>query len=1062
MTDGSGAGHLRSGDASGARRDSASTDGVGVELTGILDAVDVPIIVVSRDCKLVRFNGAAAEVLGLTPADHRRRLCDIEVLAGAEELEMLCAQVIADASPCRREIRNGDRRFLLRFAPYSGGSGQVEGAVLTFTNVTAFRASLEQAIYEREYTKAILNTVIDPLVVLDSSLRVQTANRAFYLMFGASRDKTQGVPLCDLGDGDLGDGDLGDADWKASELWASLGAIVTGDGEFRPLELEREFPAIGRRTVLLDARRVPRAGESTILLTLHDITDRKRAEKELRRGQEELLDFVENASVGMHWVGPEGIIAWANRTELEMLGYAREEFIGRHIADFHADASVIEHILRRLTNGETLHDCAARLRCKDGSVRDVLINSNVLWEGDKFIHTRCFTRDVTERKRAEEALRESERRFREMIDALPVAVYTTDAEGRLSHFNPACIELAGRVPELGKDHWCVTGKLYRSDGSPMPHDECPMAVALENGVTVRGEEAIAERPDGTRVWFMPYPTPLRDAGGGVAGGINMLVDITERKRVEQALRESEIHFRTLFESMDAGYCVVEMLFDENNNALDYRFLETNPVFLKQTGIKDAKGCLMRQIAPQHEQHWFDVYGRIALTGETLRFENVAAALGRYYDVCAFRVGAPELRRVGIVFNDITERKKAEEVVRQSQQALLEANKRKDEFLATLAHELRNPLAPIRNSLHILRLASVSNPAASRVQDMMERQVAHMVRLVDDLLELSRISRGQIELKKEHIGLRTIIEQAVEASRPVIESHAHHLEVSLPTEPLAVHGDLVRLSQVFANLLNNAAKYTQDGGRITLSARREGATLIASVRDTGIGIPNEMLSRVFDMFTQVDNVLRRSRDGLGIGLSLVRSLVTMHGGSVEARSVGLGQGSEFIVRLPLAEHPGLDIARSVRPGDAEAAVPPMVGILVVDDNQDSADSLGALLSYLGADVRIAYDGQSALEALRTYRPSVVVLDLGMPGLDGYEVADRVRRDPDLCDLTLIALTGWGQEQDRRRSREAGFDHHLVKPVDLEALKTLLASLKGQSGTEAAEPQLEEPRQEVGCT
>jgi PAS domain S-box-containing protein len=965
---------------------------------------------------------------------------DIEVLAGAEELEKLCAQVIADAAPCRREIRNGDRCFLLRFAPYSGGSRQVEGAVITFTNVTAFRASIEQAIYEREYTKGILNTVIDPLVVLDSSLRVQTANRAFYSMFGASRDQTQGVPLCDLGD----------AHWKASELWASLRAIVTGGGEFRPFEFEREFPAIGRRTVLLDARRVPRDGESTILLTLHDITDRKRVEEELRRRQEELLDFVENASVGMHWVGPDGIIQWANRTELEMLGYAREEFIGKPIAEFHAERSVISDILRRLTNGETLHDCGARLRCKDGSIRDVLINSNVLWEGDKFIHTRCFTRDVTERKRAEEALRESERRFREMIDALPVAVYTTDAEGRLSHFNPACIDLAGRVPQIGKDRWCVTWKLYRSDGSPLPHEECPMAVALEKGVIARGEEAIAERPDGTRVWFMPYPTPLRDARGGLVGGINVLVDITERKRAEQALRESEVRFRTLFESMDAGYCVVEMLFDEKNQPVDYRFLETNPVFLKQTGIQDAKGRLMRQIAPQHEQHWFDVYGRIALTGETLRFENVAAALERYYDVCAFRVGAPELRRVGIVFNDITERKRAEEVVRQSQQALLEADKRKDEFLATLAHELRNPLAPIRNSLHILRLASATNPAASRVQDMMERQVAHMVRLVDDLLELSRISRGQIELKKEFIGLTTIIEQAVEASRPLIDSHAHHLTVSLPTEALAVHGDLVRLSQVFANLLNNAAKYTPDGGRITLSARREGATLIAAIRDTGVGIPNEMLSRVFDMFTQVDNVLRRSQDGLGIGLSLVRSLVTMHGGSVEVRSVGLGQGSEFIVRLPLAEHPDRSIARRVRPRDAEAAVLPMVGILVVDDNQDSADSLGALLSFLGAEVRIVYDGQAALEALRTYHPSVVVLDLGMPGLDGYEVADRVRRDPDLREVTLIALTGWGQEQDRLRTRKAGFDHHLVKPVDLEVLRALLASLNGASNKEELSP------------
>jgi CheY-like chemotaxis protein len=328
--------------------------------------------------------------------------------------------------------------------------------------------------------------------------------------------------------------------------------------------------------------------------------------------------------------------------------------------------------------------------------------------------------------------------------------------------------------------------------------------------------------------------------------------------------------------------------------------------------------------------------------------------------------------------------------------------------------------------------------------MMERQVAHMVRLVDDLLELSRISRGQIELQKERIVLSTIIEHAVEASMPFIENRAHHLAVALPSEPLVVDGDLVRLSQVFANLLNNAAKYTQNGGRITLSVRREGATLVASIRDTGIGIPSEMLSRVFDMFAQVDSALRRSQDGLGIGLNLVRSLVAMHGGSVEAHSNGLGQGSEFIVRLPLVERPSLEAMCSVPLADVKGAVPPALRILVVDDNEDSADTLGILLNRLGADVKIAYDGQSALEALRTYRPSVVILDLGMPGLDGHEVAQQVRRDPEFCDLPLIALTGWGQEENRRRSREAGFDHHLVKPVDLEVLQAILASLGSQKG------------------
>jgi PAS domain S-box-containing protein len=1007
-------------------------DSAVTEVIGVLDAVDVPLVVVGRDCRLVRFNHAARETFRLTPSDVNRRVCEIRVLLDATELETLCAQVLADATPRRRELTSGDLRYLLRLAPYYAQSGDVEGAVLTFTNVTAFRASLDQAIYEREYTKAILNTVVDPLVVLDSRLRIQTANRAFYSMFGASRDETQGVALRELGD----------ADWKTSALWTLLEVSVTLDREFQPLELEREFPGVGRRSVVVDARRLSRQGEATILLTFHDMTDRKRAEEELRRSREELLDLIENGSIGMHWVGPDGLIQWANRTELELLGYSPEEFVGRHIAEFHADQAAIEDILRRLNGGETVHDYAALLRCKDGSTRDVLINSNVLWEGETFVHTRCFTRDITEKTRAELALRESERRFREMIDALPVAVYTTDAEGKLTHFNPACADFAGRVPEIGKDRWCVTWKLYRADGTPMPHHESPMAAALRDGRIVRGEEALAERPDGTRVWLTPYSTPLRDAQGRVVGGINVLVDITHAKRAEQAVRESEVRFRTLFESMAEGYCVIEVLFDEKNHPFDYCFLETNPMFEKQTGIKDAKGRLMRQIAPQHEQHWFDVYGRVAMTGETLRFESVAAALGRYHDVCAFRVGPPDLRRVGVVFNDITARKKAEEVIRESQQALLEADKRKDEFLATLAHELRNPLAPIRNALHILRTGNASNSDVARVQDMMERQVAHMVRLVDDLLELSRISRGQIELRKERVELATFVAHAVEASRPIIESRAHQLEVSLPAEPLVVDGDPVRLSQIVANLLNNAAKYTERGGKIALSAWRDEKTHIVSVRDTGIGIPNEMLSRVFDMFTQIGGPHGRSQDGLGIGLSLVRSLVAMHGGSVEARSAGRGHGSEFIVRLPSAEL-AAPTESPVGASSMRASVQPELRILVVDDNEDSADSMAELLGSRGAHVKVAYDGDSALEILRIHRPAVIVLDLGLPDIDGHEVARRVRQDPEFRNVTLIALTGWGQDENRRRTKEAGFDYHLVKPVQFDALVALLASMPARN-------------------
>ncbi len=377
----------------------------------------------------------------------------------------------------------------------------------------------------------------------------------------------------------------------------------------------------------------------------------------------------------------------------------------------------------------------------------------------------------------------------------------------------------------------------------------------------------------------------------------------------------------------------------------------------------------------------------------------------------------------------------------TEEALREADRRKDEFLATLAHELRNPLAPIRNSLHILRLTAGGDPAAEQVCDVLDRQVGHLVRLVDDLMEVSRITRGKVELRIEPVELAAVIRSAVEASRPLIEASRHQLAISLPAEALIIDGDGVRLSQVFSNLLNNAARYMPEGGQIWLQARRQLDSVQVTVRDTGIGIPAEMLPRIFNMFTQVDRSMRQAQGGLGIGLTLVRRLVEMHGGQVVAKSPGINQGSEFAVTLPLSRK-AVEAARAAT--TTHVPVFPSGRVLVVDDNRDAAESLGMLLKLLGADVCIVNDGPAALAILPSFRPTVVLLDIGMPGMDGYEVARRIRQQAEWRALLLIALTGWGQEDDRRRSAEAGFDHHLIKPADIAALQTLFMSLKSSGG------------------
>jgi PAS domain S-box-containing protein len=385
--------------------------------------------------------------------------------------------------------------------------------------------------------------------------------------------------------------------------------------------------------------------------------------------------------------------------------------------------------------------------------------------------------------------------------------------------------------------------------------------------------------------------------------------------------------------------------------------------------------------------------------------------------------------VVLVYRDQSQRQRTE-------QALREADRRKDEFLATLAHELRNPLAPIRNGLELLKMSADDPQLCEEVRDMMDRQTQQMVRLIDDLLDVSRITRGKLQLRKCRVELAEVMRGAVDATRPFIEEASHELAVSLPPEPIYLEADPHRLTQVLSNLLHNAAKYTPAGGTISLSLERQNGQAAIHVKDSGLGIPAEMLHRVFDMFTQVDRPLESNNTGLGIGLTLVRSLVEMHGGSVEARSGGANQGSEFLVRLPISQPPA---AAPAAPPEISPAGKVKRRVLVVDDNPDALEALSMMVRILGNDVRKARDGLEAIEVAEAFRPDAVLMDLGMPKLNGYDAARRIREHAWGQDMVLIATTGWGQEEDKLRSRLAGFDHHLIKPVDPGAVQRLLTEL-----------------------
>jgi PAS domain S-box-containing protein len=530
-------------------------------------------------------------------------------------------------------------------------------------------------------------------------------------------------------------------------------------------------------------------------------------------------------------------------------------------------------------------------------------------------------------------------------------------------------------------------------------------------------------------------------------------ETTGHKRAEEALRESEERYRAMVNQAATGVALADVGTG--------RFVFVNQFYCDLTGHSQGELLQMRLqdlTHPDDLPRSQELFERLVREGQPLDIEKRylrrdGSHLWVRNGVTVIRDAGGEPHRLLLVTVDITARKQAEE-------ALREASQRKDDFLATLAHELRNPLAPIRNSLAILRVAGGSDPRAQRVQDMMQRQVNLMVRLVDDLLEVSRITRGNVDLRREWVDLSAIIHSAVETSKPLIERAGHRLTLYLPAQPVMLDADPVRLAQVFANVLNNAAKYTPGaagtpgpvaGGQIWLSAWQESQEAVVSVRDTGLGIEPQMLPRVFDMFTQAVP----GQGGLGIGLSLTRSLVQLHGGSVEARSDGLGKGSEFIIRLPLGRPPEPAAPDAALPTAAPPALAPAPSsglapghgprppgtrrVLVVDDNRDAAESLAMLLQLIGTDAEVVYDGASALKRLAAYRPDVIVLDLGMPGMDGYEVARRVRSQPEHQHVMLIALSGWGKEEDRRRSHAAGFDHHVIKPADIATLQGLLGTL-----------------------
>lgn len=509
-------------------------------------------------------------------------------------------------------------------------------------------------------------------------------------------------------------------------------------------------------------------------------------------------------------------------------------------------------------------------------------------------------------------------------------------------------------------------------------------------------------------------------------------DITERKRAAQALHDSEVRYRRIFECAQDGILILDVDTGE--------ITEANPFMVRMLGYpaEQLVGRQLWQIGLARDARASQTMVRELQSKGFAGYENLPLRSkdGSQIEVEVVATLYQEDRKAVIQCNihDITERRRLEEKTQEQARSLADLNRRKDEFLAMLSHELRNPLASILNAARLLQRQPDRNPIQVEAQAMIDRQVSQLARLVDDLLEVSRISTGRIRLQLERLDLRGIVHRAVEATQPQADQKGQRLAESLPANPLWVHGDAVRLEQVVVNLLNNASKYTDRRGQIEVTLQQERDEAVLRVRDNGVGIAPEMLPRIFDLFTQADQSLDRAQGGLGIGLALVQSLVTLHGGRVEAHSTH-GQGSEFVVRLPALISPQESAVAQVEEGLQPAHA---LKVLVIDDNVDAAQSLAMLLQMSGHDPRVAHDGTSAMNVAREFTPDVVLLDIGLPFTDGYEVVKLMRAEPALSKALLVAVTGYGHDADRQRTLEAGFDHHLVKPVDYEKVERILST------------------------
>jgi PAS domain S-box-containing protein len=883
-----------------------------------------------------------------------------------------------------------------------------------------------------------------------------------------------------------------DEGWRirkdGTRFWANVvitalrneGGVLLGFGKVtRDMTERKEAEEKTRRLLQEEAAR--QASEASAL-------EARQAHQEERRHREQLHVTLTSIGDAVIVTDMSGVVTFLNPVAQALTGWQPQEAAGQPLgrvfpiineeSRLPSENPVIKvlregqviglanHTLLIARDGREIpiDDSAAPIRGEDGTIAGVVL----------------VFRDVREARRAAKALREGEARKTAILETALDCIITMDDQGRVVEFNPAAEQTFGyrRAEVLGRPlaELIVPPQLREQHQRGLAH----YFATGEGPVLNRRIEIPAMRADGTVFPVELAITRLPIDGPPVFTGF--IRDLSDRKRVERRRAARLAVTQILAEAAtihDAAHHILAAVCERLGWDVGAFWLVDRPAqILRCAEVWHTATVPAAAFKAAQQQMTFassvGLPGRIWAGGrpawipdleEDSNFPRKPEALraglhGAFgfpvlldkevlgvVEFFSHEVREPDedlLEMVGTIGAQIglfIERRRAEEQLAQQNEELAAADRQKNEWIAMLAHELRNPLAPIRNALHIMKMPGATNEAVEQARQMTERQVQHMVRLVDDLLDVSRIMRGRIELRKEPVDLASVVARGAETAQPEIDAQGQQLIISIPPEPLLLEGDPTRLAQVVFNLLHNAAKFSDRSGRIWLTAERQGAGATLRVRDEGAGIPADLLPHIFDLFIQGDRSMERSQGGLGIGLTVVRKLVELHGGIITAHSEGPGKGAEFVVRLPgvlegLEGHRQEPTEASPRPAQASIAR----RILVVDDNLDAAESVAMLLGMSGHDVRLAHNGLEALQAAELFQPEVVMLDIGLPGMNGYEVARYLRQHPKFRETLLIAVTGYGQEEDRRRSLDAGFDQHLVKPVDPHALQQVLATLK----------------------